>query len=256
MALKNNRTVVGLISIGLGAILCFGVTPFYNKSIQKSVEVVRVASNIQKGEKITANKVKVVETSQKGLPESAMKDKKDVVGKYAVVDMVKDDTVLKTKLSKNPLSEDKYLYNLDGSERAISFTIQNFASGLSGKLQAGDIISVISTKEDEDGNEVTSTPNELQYVRVLAVTDEVGVDKKEDSKKSEDEELPVTITVLATQTQAELIAKLEETSKMHVSLVYRGTEKNAQKYIDEQNRLNNQGANREVVQDRVDNLAN
>lgn len=237
MAIKKSRTTIGMLAIVLASVLCFVVTPLYNKTLQKGVEIVRVVSNIQKGEKITVDKVKVVESTQKGLQEGVISSKKDVVGKYAVIDMVKDDNILKKKLSENPISEDKYLYGLNGREQAISFTIQNFASGLSGKLHTGDIISIISTEEDNDGNEVTHTHSELQYVRVLAVTDSVGMDKKEDEKRSEDEELPVTVTVLASRQQAELIAKLEGSSKMHVSLIFRGTDKQAQKYIDAQNSI-------------------
>lgn len=237
MAIKKSRTTIGILAIVLASVLCFVVTPIYNKTLQKGVDIVRVVSNIQKGEKITVDKVKVIESTQKGLQEGTISSKKDVVGKYAVIDMVKDDNILKKKISENPISEDKYLYGLNGREQAISFTIQNFASGLSGKLQTGDIISIISTEEDNDGNEVTNTHSELQYVRVLAVTDSVGMDKKEDKKRSEDEELPVTVTVLASRQQAELIAKLEGSSKMHVSLIFRGTDKQAQKYIDAQNSI-------------------
>ncbi|WP_317368244.1 Flp pilus assembly protein CpaB [uncultured Tyzzerella sp.] len=236
MALKKNRTTVGIVAIVLGGVLCFGIAPIYNKSMQKGVEVVRISSEVNKGEQITADKVKVVEVSKKGLPESAILNKKDVVGKYAVVDLVRDNTILERQLSKNPIAEDKYLYGLDGTQQAISFTIQNFASGLSGKLLTGDIISIIATTMDENNNEKTSTPKELQYVKVLAVTNDVGVDKKEDNNNPE-EELPTTITVLVNREQAELIANLEETSKMHVSLVYRGTEKEAQKYIEQQNSI-------------------
>lgn len=236
MALKKNRTTVGIVAIVLGGVLCFGIAPIYNKSMQKGVEVVRISSEINKGEQITDDKVKVVEVSKQGLPESAVLSKKDVVGKYAVVDLVRDNTVLERQLSKNPIAEDKYLYGLDGTQQAISFTIQNFASGLSGKLLTGDIISIIATTMDENNNEKTSTPKELQYVKVLAVTNDVGVDKKEDNNNPE-EELPTTITVLVNREQAELIANLEETSKMHVSLVYRGTEKEAQKYIEQQNSI-------------------
>lgn len=236
MALKKNRTTVGIVAIVLGGVLCFGIAPIYNKSMQKGVEVVRISSEVNKGEQITADKVKVVEVSKKGLPESAILNKKDVVGKYAVVDLVRDNTILERQLSKNPIAEDKYLYGLDGTQQAISFTIQNFASGLSGKLLTGDIISIIATTMDENNNEKTSTPKELQYVKVLAVTNDVGVDKKEDNNNPE-EELPTTITVLVNREQAELIANLEETSKMHVSLVYRGTEKEAQQYIEQQNSI-------------------
>ncbi|MGL5753093.1 MAG: Flp pilus assembly protein CpaB [Paraclostridium sp.] len=231
MAIKKNRTTLGIVSIVVGGVLCFGVAPIYNKSMQKGVEVIRVSSEIQRGEKITPNKVKVVETSKKGLAESTILKKEDVIGKYAVVDMVRDNTILERQVSNNPVAEDKYLYGLSGEKQVISFTIPNFASGLSGKLITGDIISIIATSQDEENNDKTYTPEELKYVKVLAVTNDIGKDKKDDSNL-EDGELPTTITVLASKKQAELIANLEETSKMHVSLVYRGTDEEAQKYID------------------------
>lgn len=235
MKLKN-RTTIGVISIVIASAICFIITPIYNKSLQKDTQVIRMTSDIKKGEKITSDKVKVVETTKKGLPSSSLSKKEDVVGKYAVIDMVKDDAILQDKISKNKIAEDKYLYGLN-EEQAISFTIQKFASGLSGKLQTGDIISLIATENDGDTSK-TYTPDELQYVRVLAVTDSVGNDKEQERKVEEDEkELPVTVTVLASKTQAELIANLEETSKMHVSLVFRGTESDAQKYVDKQNSI-------------------
>lgn len=229
----KNRTTVGVISIVIASAICFIIAPIYNKSLEEEVQVIRITSDIKKGEKITSDKVKVVETTKKGLPTSVISKKEDVVGKYAVIDMVKDDEVLTDKISKNKIAEDKYLYGLN-EEQAISFTIQNFASGLSGKLQTGDIISLISTENDGSTSN-TYTPDELQYVRVLAVTDSVGNDKNEQIEVEGDNELPVTVTVLASKKQAELIANLEETSKMHVSLVFRGTEKDAQKYVDKQN---------------------
>ncbi|SCJ45126.1 Flp pilus assembly protein CpaB [uncultured Clostridium sp.] len=237
MGFKRNRTTTGVIAIVIASTLCFVIAPIYNKSIQKPVNIVQVTSDIKRGEKLTSDNVKVVETIQKYAPSSAVSEK-DAIGKYAVADMLKEDIVLQKKLSKNRLSEDKYLYGLNGHQQAISFTIKNFASGLSGKLETGDIISVIATTEDDNGNEKTYTPKELTYVKVLAVTNSEGKDKGE--KRIEDQkELPVTITVLANKQQAELIAKLESTSKMHVSLAFRGTEKEGLDYLNKQNSMLN-----------------
>lgn len=239
MAFKKSRTTTGVIAIGIAATLCFIIAPIYNKSLEKPINVVQVTSDIKRGEKITTDNVKIVETTQKYAPSTAVNEK-DAMGKFAVVDMVKEDVVLKKKLSKNKLSEDKYLYGLNGYQQAISFTIKNFASGLSGKLETGDIISIIATTEDDKGNDKTYTPKELTYVKVLATTDSIGKDKKEGEKRAEDQqELPVTITVLANQQQAELIAKLEATSKMHATLAFRGTEKEGFDYLNKQDSMLN-----------------
>ena len=237
MGLKRSRTKVGILAIVLASVLCFVIAPIYNKAIQKPVNIVQVTSDIKRGEKITKNNTKVIETMQKYAPSTAVNEK-NAIGKYAITDMFKEDIVLEKKLSKNRLSEDKYLYGLDGTQQAISFTIKNFASGLSGKIETGDIISVIATVQDENGNEKTYTPKELTYVKVLASTNSEGTDKIQGEKRSDDkQELPVTITVLANQKQAELIAKLEVTSSMHVSLAFRGTEKEGLDYLCKQNSM-------------------
>lgn len=244
----RKNIVIGVVFIISSLLICFLVAPLANKTLQSKEVTVRVVKTINKGDKIPADAVREVEVGKYNLPGTIVQDKKSVVGKYALVDMVKGDSVLKDKVSSAPLAEDKYLYGLNGDQQAISISIKNFAAGLSGKLQSGDVISVIASGYGE--NKDTITPPELQYIRVLSVTNSKGADKKSDvnvDKGTDENELPTTITVKVNSVQAKLLAKLEEESKMHVSLKYRGTDKNAQKFIDEQERtimklnLRNQG---------------
>lgn len=240
MGLKRNRTAIGIFAIVIASTVCFIIQPMYNRSLENHVKVIQVSNDIKKGEKVTADKVKETETMQKNTPNSPITKCEDVVGKYAIVDMQPQDIISQKKVSQNPLSEDKYLYGLNGSQQAISFTIKNFASGLSGKLETGDIISIIATTEDDNGKEKTYTPKELTYVKVLAATNSEGKDKKEGEKRSEEKEnLPVTVTVLGNKKQAELIAKLEATSQIHVSLAFRGTEQEGFDYLNKQNSMLN-----------------
>ena len=116
--------------------------------------------------------------------------------------------------------------SLNGEQKAISLTIGSFAQGLSGKLETGDIISVIVYSQ-KDG--FAQTPCELQYVRVITSTTSSGVDKAD----IKDTAQPVTI--LVNQTQAELLAQYEKTASMHFVLEYRGDADTAQKYLDRQN---------------------
>ncbi|HEK5054483.1 MULTISPECIES: Flp pilus assembly protein CpaB [unclassified Clostridioides] len=235
----RNRKVLGVICIVLA--IFFGyLTPYYTQK-KSETTFVRVISDINRGDKITSNQVREINTSDsKSLPSTIIKNKETVIGKYATVDMKMDDNILKNKISMRPVSENEYLYNLNGDKQAISITIKNFAAGLSGKLQTGDVISIIASDYGE--NKETISPKELRYVRVLAVTNAKGADKENDKIKNEEkdeQELPTTITVLANETQANLLASLEEESKIHVALAYRGTDKNADKFIEEQDRTIN-----------------
>lgn len=244
--LFKNRTVIGLTAIVLSLIICFGITPFFNNALQSKISVVRIVKDIKEGEQITADKIQVIEIGGYNLPNTVLKNKENVVGKYAAADLFKDDYVLNTKVSDKPFAENKYLYGLDGNKQAISISIKSFAAGLSGKLETGDIISIIASNYGEFRE--TITPKELQYVRVLAVTTDKGADKEymDNKKDDKEQELPSTVTLLVNKTQAKLLAELEEKSKMHVSLIYRGNEETAQKFIEEQEK---------VIKDSSGNLA-
>lgn len=235
--LFKNRTVVGISAITLSLIISFGITPLFNNALQSKTKVIRVVKDVVKGEEITADKVQIVEIGGYNLPKEVLKNKENVVGKYATADLFKGDYVLNTKVSESQSSENKYLYGLDGNKQAISITIKSFAAGLSGKLENGDIVSIIAS--DYGDLRQTLVPKELQYVKVLAVTTSKGADKQDDVKKSDDneQELPSAVTLLADRTQAKLLAELETKSKIHLSLVYRGSEENAQKFIDEQDKV-------------------
>jgi pilus assembly protein CpaB len=55
--------------------------------------------------------------------------------------------------------------------------------------------------------------------------------------KDEDQELPSTVTLLVNQEQAKLLAELEEKSKIHVALVYRGDIETSNKFLEEQDKV-------------------
>ena len=230
-SILRNRTVLGLTCIVLSLIICFALTPMFNKALQAKTEVVRITKDISKGELITNAQVEIVEVGKYNLPGSVLKNKDNVVGKYAKADLFKGDYVLNTKVSDNALAENEYLYEFNGAQRAISVTIKSFAAGLSGKLEKGDIVSIIAVDYGEFRE--TVVPVELQYVKVLAVTNNQGLDKTS-HMTGEEGELPSTVTLAVNPTQARLLAELEEKSKIHFTLVYRGSQENAQKFLNEQ----------------------
>jgi hypothetical protein len=118
--------------------------------------------------------VQSVEVGSYNLPANVFHDTASVVGKYAVTDLAVGDYILPSKLSDAPAAENAYLYNLDGTKQAMSVTIKSFATGLSGKLQSGDIVSVIVADYMDTGE--TVTPPELQYVEIISVTASTGYD--------------------------------------------------------------------------------
>lgn len=241
MSLFKNRTVVGVICILLSLLICFGVTPLFNKSISQKTEIVRVTKEIKAGDEITKDMIQTVEVGGFGLPDNVLRQSESVVGKYATADLSVGDYILNTKLSDTPAAENTYLYNLDGTKQAMSVTIKSFANGLSGKLESGDIVSVIAPDYKKQGT--TVIPAELKYVEVIAVTAGSGYDANQrdagpDSPSAENEkELPATVTLLVSPEQSKALAELESDGKLHLSLVYRGTPANSAKFIEAQDKV-------------------
>ena len=235
----KNRTILGIVCIVLSVVVMFAVTPIVGKMSAAKVEVVRVKTDIPEGKQITEDDVVLAEVGGHNLPEHVIKDLDAVIGKYASCDMKTDDYVFTTKISDTADSADAVFKTLNGKKQAVSITIPSFAGGLSGKLKNGDIISVIVT---EKGSESKSfVPPELTYVKVITTTTSDGTDKN-DLVQNEDGtyELPSTVTLLVTPAQSKLLAGYEENAEMHITLVYRGDEATAAKFLNTQEAVLNE----------------
>lgn len=248
MNFMKNRTIIGISCIVLSLVVCFCITPLFNKSISQKTEIVRVTKEIKAGDEITKDMVQTLEVGGYNLPENIIKVKDAVIGTYAVADLSVGDYILNTKVSEMPVYENTYLYNLDGTKQAISLTLKTFASGLSGKLQSGDIVSVIAPDYKERG--MTVIPAELNYVEVISVTAPSGYDANtgKQIENGDERELPSTVTLLATPEQGSILAELEAEGKSHLSLVFRGDGEKAKEFISVQEDVINRIYHSEVIE--------
>lgn len=248
MNFMKNRTIIGISCIVLSLVVCFCITPLFNKSISQKTEIVRVTKEIKAGDEITKDMVQTLEVGGYNLPENIIKVKDAVIGTYAVADLSVGDYILNTKISEIPVYENTYLYNLDGTKQAISLTLKTFASGLSGKLQSGDIVSVIAPDYKERG--MTVIPAELNYVEVISVTAPSGYDANtgKQIENGDERELPSTVTLLATPEQGSILAELEAEGKSHLSLVFRGDGEKAKEFISVQEDVINRIYHSEVIE--------
>ena len=192
--------------------------------------------SVKIGEEITADKVSVVEVGAYNLPEDVVRNLDTAIGRFASADLAVGDYIITSKIAEEPAAENAYLYNLTGEKQAISVSLKAFANGLSGKLQSGDIVSVIAPDYKKQGS--TVIPPELQYVEVIAVTANSGYDANTNTQNGEDDdtekELPGTVTLLVTPEQSKILAELEAEGKAHLSLVFRGTAEQSAAFISAQ----------------------
>jgi len=223
----SNRTIIGIICIVAALLICFGVAPLVNRISDGTVDVVRVKAVVPQGSLITPLDVEVVSVGKTNLPEGVIVATSDCVGKFATTDLYVGDYLFAEKLTSDEMSATDIMGNLEGDKMVMSVTIDSFAQGLSGKLQTGDIVSVI-VYDSKTGE--ARTPGELHYLKVVTSTTSKGIDKADVTDSTQ----PVTVTFIVNKAQAELLAKYEQTATMHFTLEYRGDIATAQKYLDEQ----------------------
>lgn len=236
MKLLKNRTTLGIACIVLSLFICFGLTPMFNEAVASKVNIVRLTKDAVTGDEITSNMLQIVEVGGYNLPNEVIKSKENIIGKYATVDMKKSDYILASKLSDVPIAEYGYLEDFTGDKRAISVTLRTFASGLSGKLQKRDIVSVYVA--DYGDKKETLSPIELKYVEVLAVTLGTGYDTHQnEAEEGEEKELPTTTTLCVSEKQALMLADLEVNGKIHLAFVYRGSNDNAKAFLMKQDEV-------------------
>ncbi|MEG2720846.1 MAG: Flp pilus assembly protein CpaB [Oscillospiraceae bacterium] len=229
----KNRTIIGIVCIILSVAIMFGIAPLAGKMASGKTSILRVVTDISQGKVISESDIAVVEVGKTGLQENALSDTKSAIGKFAACDIKAGTNILSSYLSDKADSAEDIFKSLDGTKQAISITIENFAGGVSGKLQNGDIVSVIVTREKS-----TTIPAELTYVKVITTTTATGTDKDE-LKADEDGnyELPTTVTLLVNKEQAKILANYESEGNMHLSLVFRGEVAVADKFIEQQEKI-------------------
>lgn len=226
----NNRFVFGIVSLVLAATIAFIAIPTTISKTNGKTEIVRISQPVLKGARITDKDIEVVEVGGYNLPVNIARLKEDVVGKYATTDLADGDYILASKVSFTPITSDIQLSNIPSGKVAISLTVKTLASGLSDKLQSGDIIRVyhfLDAAEDIP---------ELQFVKVLSVTDSKGINVDNTQEPTEDEEKrqSATITVLASPEQAKIITGLENDGACHVALIARNNDKLAEELLTKQ----------------------
>ena len=213
----NNRFLFGILSLLLSAIIAFIAIPTMASQTNGKTEIIRVTSPIAKGEEITPEAVEVMEVGSYNLPDNVARSMQDVAGRYAAADFEAGDYILASKVSLIPITSDVALNNIPSGKVAISLTVKTLASGLSDKLQPGDIIRIYHYLDT--AREVP----ELRYVQVLSVTDSDGnnVDNTAELEEGEEKQQSATITVLASPEQAEVITEIENDGTAHVALICR-----------------------------------
>lgn len=250
----KNRTVIGVICMVLAIAVTFLVAPLVNRLSTDTSEVIRLAEDVKQGVQITADHLEVARVKTDSIPAGTLNDPKDIIGKYAASQLYAGDYLTTAKLTGEANTASDVFASLDGTKVAVSVTIDTFAAGLSGKLENGDIISMIVV--DKETGKAT-IPAALRYMKVITTTTSGGIDQDSIVKNEDGSyEIPSTVTLLANTEQAKLLAKYNAETTLTVALVYRGSTENAKKFLDVQDEFFANGGTAEDEENEAENSVN
>ena len=228
----KNRTLIGVICMVVAVAITFLIAPVVNKLSMDTTEVVRLSADVRQGVQITADDLESVRVKTDSIPSGILNDPKAIIGKYASSQLYAGDYLIPAKLTGEANTASDVFASLDGTKVAVSVTIDTFAAGLSGKLENGDIISMIVMDKNTGKAYI---PASLKYMKVITTTTAGGIDQDSIVKNEDGSyEIPSTVTLLANIEQAKLLAKYEGETTLTVALVYRGTAENAKVFLDKQ----------------------
>lgn len=237
MKTQTSRIILAIVAIFLSVFIIFFIVPTIQDNAIEEVSIVVAKENIEQGRLITEENITIKQIAKKYMPEDVLTEKEQLIGQYAATNIAAGDYLFANKISETSSNPSEWTAELDSEHVAISFTIRNFAAGLSAKIQADDIISIIALEEDADRPMI---PRELTYVRVLAVTANTAEEYVASKENQEEKLLPVSITVLATPEQAIKVAELDMNGNIYVALVSRDDPERAKMLLSAQEDVLNQ----------------
>ena len=227
----NRRMLFGIISIALAAVIALIGIPAVIGQSNTKINIVRVKTAIEEGSVIAADSLEMAEVSSYGLPANVATDMSQVVGTYALVDLVPGDYFLPSKVSSTIPDRDPILSMLPDDKIAVSMSVQSLAGILSNKLRTDDIVAIYSYNDDGK----IEAAEELQYVRIIAISNSGGTNIEDAT--GDESRMASTITFLADDLQAAKMIEIENEAPMHLVLVSRGDIKRAQELLNTQDEI-------------------
>ncbi len=217
MKILKNKIVVAAICFVVAGLIAFIIVPSQKKP-DGAVEVIKVSENILANTKITEDMLKEVAVSSDSVPDTALKDKKDIVGKYAKVNLYTEDFIIDEKLRS--INMENKLYDLEEGEKAISITPKTLSKSVSGNLLIGDVVQIYGY----DTQNKQMNPNSGKwYFEVVAIDNSKSENVSGADLESTSDIVPAAITIkVNSDEQIQSIVEMEMNNDIQVVFAGRG----------------------------------
>ncbi len=252
MKLLRNKFVIGFLCILVSILISFAALPALQGGMQGSyINAVRMKESVQAATQVTADMMETVSIPQ-GLIQNGIEKVSDVAGKYANTELYAGDYLTNAKVSASLARESALSAGTEKGKMVFSITVPTLASGISGRLQPGDIVSVIAVSKSvvnqslgvEPGTAGQSDPgavidSDLRYLEICMVSAGDGSDANVSAVPGKDQKnsLPATVSFYVSNEQALRLAELEQNSVINLAFVARGEA--AAQYIPDAQRVFN-----------------
>jgi pilus assembly protein CpaB len=228
--IAKSRVFIGILCLVFPMLICFVGAPMVQEMLSERVVVLKASADIQKGTLITSDMIEESDVAAMDKPKNAALVKSEIVDTYAKYDILNGDVFTDNRLTKEIPFENPYLYELSDGKLAVSVTVADLAEGLTSKLKSGDVVTVYAAMT-ESGDELKENytaiqPEELRYVKLLAVSNSSGGDIDPDApfdpEADEATRIISTVTLECDPIQSASLAGLNANAKLHFALASRG----------------------------------
>lgn len=257
MKLFRNKFLIGTLCIILGLVIGFVVIPQVQSGSRNAyVTAIRVKEDVSAGTRLTTPMLESVRVPKNAIPTNAISEISSVTSQYAAARLYAGDYITPSKITDRPDTQDPMTAATAKGMRVMSIPLASLASGVSGKLQPGDIVTILAymknntpdkSLELESQTSDASNPSapqtivypELQYVEVCAVSASDGSDAEVIPSPGSDEKnkLPVSISLHVTEEQALRLCDLEQEAVIQLAFIARG--RDAARFIPDTRRILN-----------------
>lgn len=210
-----------IISLSIAIATGFYLVPKDVEKTRQTTMVVRLKENIGKGQKIKEEHLDVIEIGSYNLPKYIVNEKKEIMGKYALVPMNKGAFAIRKYFQDAKIPDGAFLYEntlVDG----ISFQT-DLAKCVGGIPEKGDKVRAIIYKKakSKDSESKVLIYDELSNLEVIKVANKNGVsimNAKSDNDSINNSAVPGVVTVKANIKQQQLLVKGIYDGIIHLAL--------------------------------------
>jgi pilus assembly protein CpaB len=214
--MRNRLFVVMALALTAGGGLAYATYNYMQNAPVRTVSVptqpvVIAAADLQLGTELKADDLKVVQWPATEVPEGAIGNPQDVVGRGLVVSVVKSEPILPSKLASKEAGAGLPPVIPPGM-RAVSVRV-NEVIGVAGYVLPGTHVDVVATATPTQSQADVTSKVVLSNVQVLTAGTRME-QNREDGKP-----LQVTVvTLLVTPEQAERLTLASTEGKIHLAL--------------------------------------